>query len=146
MKVFFLLLLFGFFSVSAYANYNIVTESRYDFAKTKETVLEFLKTKDLNVFSNIDHQSGAEKAGMKLGPSTLIIFGNPKIGTQLMQKDARFGLELPMKLHIYEMNKKVFISHQDIIAVSRNYGLGEASQVLEKVSNMFKAMGLSVKK
>lgn len=146
MKAFFLLCLSGVLSVSAYANSNIVTESRYDFGKTKETVFEFLKTKDLNVFSKIDHQAGAKKAGMQLGPSTLIVFGNPKIGTQLMQVDARFGLELPMKLHIYEMNNKVIISHQDIKAVSRNYNLSEASPVLDKVSNMFKAMGLSVKK
>ncbi|MEM9344670.1 MAG: DUF302 domain-containing protein [Pseudomonadota bacterium] len=53
------------------------------------------------VFARVDHGGGAEKAGLELGDSQLLMFGNPNLGTPAMQADARAGLYLPLKVLVY---------------------------------------------
>ena len=61
-----------------------------------------LSAKGMTIFSSIDHQQGAKNAGLDLRPTVLVIFGNPKVGTKLMQCDQRIGLALPLKMLIWQ--------------------------------------------
>ena len=66
------------------------------------------------VFARVDHAEGATKVDMELRPTTLLIFGNPKIGTPAMQADARAGLFLPLKALAYEDSEgKVWLTYED---------------------------------
>ena len=76
-------------------------KSSHSVKGTVRKLSTILEQKGMNIFATIDHQKGAINAGMDLRPTTLIIFGNPKIGTKLMQCDQRLGLALPLKMLIW---------------------------------------------
>lgn len=74
--------------------------------KPAEQLFEDLKAEieanGLEIFSVIEHSKAAENVGLELRSNTLILFGNPKVGTQLMQCDPRMGIELPLKLLVWK--------------------------------------------
>ena len=61
-----------------------------------------LATKGLTVFAKIDHQKGAKKVKLEMKPSIVLIFGNPAVGTALMNENMAWSYELPLKIAIYE--------------------------------------------
>jgi uncharacterized protein (DUF302 family) len=74
-----------------------------------ETVLQ---GKGVKIFALIDHSGEAEKAGMHMRPTKLLIFGNPKAGTPLMIASPSIAIDLPLKLLVWEdAEGKVFISY-----------------------------------
>lgn len=103
---------------------------------TVTKLTNILKGKGMNIFSVIDHQQGAEKAGLELRATTLVIFGNPKVGTKLMQCDQRIGLELPLKIVIWQdQNEGVWVGYDDPSHLANNYNLVACEAVLIKVRN-----------
>jgi len=71
--------------------------SPYPVAETLDRMETLLKAKGVKVFARIDHAAEAQGAGLTLRPAQLLIFGNPKAGTPLMQAAPSIGLDLPMK-------------------------------------------------
>ena len=66
------------------------------------------------VFARVDHAGGAEKAGMYMEPSQLLIFGNPKLGTPAMQDNMLAGLYLPLKVLVYrDKDNQVWLAYED---------------------------------
>ncbi len=96
-----LLLLIGTL-VSAAQNGMAEYTGRYGVEETTKRLVKILREKGVTLFKVIDHSEGAAAAGMKLRPTKLVIFGNPKIGTPLMQCSQTLGLDLPQKMLIYE--------------------------------------------
>ncbi len=72
--------------------------SPYPVVETLDRLAAVLKAKDVKVFARIDHAAAAQGAGLTLRPAQLLIFGNPKAGTPLMQAAPSIGLDLPMKV------------------------------------------------
>ena len=72
--------------------------SPYSVADTLDRLDAVLREKDIKVFARIDHSGEAQGAGLSLRPTQLLIFGNPKAGTPLMQAAPTVGLDLPMKV------------------------------------------------
>jgi len=84
-------------------------------ASTAGELERLVKARGLNVFSVVDHAAGAVSVGMTLRPATLVIFGNPKGGTPLMQCEPSLGLELPLKMLVREDGEgKVWIEYNDL--------------------------------
>jgi uncharacterized protein (DUF302 family) len=71
--------------------------SRYSVPETLARLQAILKEKNITVFALIDHSGEAEKAGLKMRPTQLLIFGNPKGGTPLMVAAPRLAIDLPLK-------------------------------------------------
>src|SRR5215469_16488088 len=63
---------------------------------------EALDAHDLQLFARIDHAAGARKAGIELDADVLLIFGNAGVGTPLMQADPRVGIELPLRMLVWQ--------------------------------------------
>lgn len=80
----------------------LVEPSAQSFDATLASLTQAIETRGLKIFTIVDHAGGAEVAGLALGPSTLIVFGNPKIGTPLMQADPTMGFTLPMRAFVWE--------------------------------------------
>lgn len=80
----------------------IEKRSAYSVDETATRLVEALEEKGLTVFARIDHSAAAADAGLELRPLTLVIFGNPKSGTGLMQKAPTAGIDLPLKAVVYE--------------------------------------------
>jgi uncharacterized protein (DUF302 family) len=69
---------------------------------TLTRLLESIVRRGLTVFAQIDHAAAARGVGMELADEVVVVFGNPSAGTPLMQKDARVGIELPLRILVWD--------------------------------------------
>ena len=84
-----------------------------------------IKAKGLTVFARIDHAEGAAEAGMTLRPTELLIFGNAKGGTPLMQAVQTIGIDLPLKALIWQdASGTTWLSYNDPSWFAKRHGLG----------------------
>ena len=113
----------------------IVKESNRSVAETINLLEETLKSKGITIFARVDHAAGASKVDQSLRPTELLIFGNPKLGTPLMQSNQTAGIDLPLKALAYENDEgKVFLVYNDPAYLSERHGLGEKAKVIEKIT------------
>ena len=85
-----------------------------DVGATMDALQAAVEGAGATVFARVDHAGGAEKVGMDLAASQLLIFGNPKLGTPAMQDDALAGLYLPLKVLVYEDGDgQVWLAYED---------------------------------
>jgi uncharacterized protein (DUF302 family) len=88
--------------------------SPYGTNETIDRLESALKAKGMTVFTRISHSDGAQKAGFKLRPTVLLVFGNPKVGTPLMQCSQSVALDLPQKALAYQDETgKVWLAYND---------------------------------
>lgn len=91
---------------------------------TMDKLEQIVRDKGLTIFNRIDHQANANKAEMEMGAAQVLIFGNPKMGTAIMQQDPAAGLDLPLRVLIYQDNEgKTWISYHDPGALESVYQL-----------------------
>ena len=96
-QIFLLLSIFLFSSTIIAGNGLIHVKSDYDVSTTADRYQEAVKAKGMAVFARIDHAAAAASVGKVLRPTELIIFGNPKVGSLLMQCQQSIGIDLPAK-------------------------------------------------
>lgn len=102
--------------------------------ETVKKLTAILDSKGLNVFSVIDHKKGAESASMELRPTTVIIFGNPSVGSKLMNCDQNVGIDLPMKYLVWEDKEgKTLIGYWKPSLLANKYSLDDCIPVLAKM-------------
>jgi uncharacterized protein (DUF302 family) len=80
----------------------VTVPSAHGVAETVERLKDLLGKKSIQVFADIDHAAGAKQVGLPLRPTRLLIFGNPRVGTPLMQSRQTIGLDLPLRMLIWE--------------------------------------------
>jgi uncharacterized protein (DUF302 family) len=86
--------------------------SAYSVAETLLRLESVLKAKGLAIFCRVDHSGEAEKAGLKMNPTQLLIFGSPKAGTPVMVASPTLAIDLPLKALIWEdAGGKVWVSY-----------------------------------
>ena len=113
----------------------ISLESDNSFQETSEKFESILKSKGMKIFAVIDHSKGAKGVGVKLPPTTLYVFGNPKVGAPLMKCTQSLAIDLPQKALIWEdSQKKVKISYNDPQFIADRHKLAGCEEVLKKVS------------
>lgn len=112
-------------SLLANAAGDLVTkESRTGVQETMDKLEQIVRGKGLTVFNRIDHQANAAQAELKMGAAQVLIFGSPKLGTAIMQQDPAAGLDLPLRVLIYQDNTgKTWISYHDPGALESHYQL-----------------------
>src|SRR5580698_222545 len=76
--------------------------SKSDFASTVRKLETEISARGLTLFARIDHAAGAAEAGLSLRPTLLLVFGNAKAGTPLMQQDQTTGIDLPLKFLVWQ--------------------------------------------
>ncbi len=105
-----------------------VRASSKDFATTLADLKAAIDTRGLNVFAIVDHAAGAASVDAELPPSTLIIFGNPTVGSPIMQAEPLMGIVLPLKALVYEdAEGATFVAVTDIEAEIGALGDGAAA-------------------
>jgi len=88
-----------------------------------------VKAKGLTVFARIDHAAGAAAVGLPLRPTDLIIFGNAKGGTPLMQQAQTIGIDLPLKALVWQDEQGVtWLSYNDPAWLAGRHGVGEPAK------------------
>ena len=66
------------------------------------------------IFATVDHGQGAVDVGLELGASKLLIFGNPQLGTPVMQEDMLAGLALPLKMLVYSDGEQTWVAYEEV--------------------------------
>jgi uncharacterized protein (DUF302 family) len=100
--------------------------SRHSVDETVGKLEAILKSKGVTLFALVDHSGEAEKVGMTMPPTKLLIFGNPKAGTPLMLAAPSAALDLPLKILVAEdSDGKVWISYNSPDYLKRRHGLPE---------------------
>jgi uncharacterized protein (DUF302 family) len=88
--------------MSSTANGIIDKPGNHSVDETAEKLQAILRAKGIALFALVDHSGEAAKVGMKMRPTKLLIFGNPKAGTPLMQASPSVAIDLPLKILIWE--------------------------------------------
>jgi uncharacterized protein (DUF302 family) len=101
-----------------------------------------VKAKGMTVFARIDHAAGATGAGLSLRPTEVLIFGNAKAGTPLMQSVQTIGLDLPLKaLAWQDASGKTWLSYNDPAWLAKRHGLsGEAEAAVNIMAGALEAI------
>ncbi len=127
-----ILSLFAFMALNAA---NLVTKSSNNSVNATISKMEkIMKKKGITVFKVIDFRAGAKSIGADMTEAKLIIFGNPKLGTRIMQRDIRAAIELPMKILVYkDFNGKTQMEYKNPKDLESKYNLSDCS-VLSKMA------------
>jgi uncharacterized protein (DUF302 family) len=101
-----------------------------------------IKARGLTVFARIDHAAGAAAVGMPLRPTDLLIFGNAKGGTPLMQSNQSIGIDLPLKALVWhDSSGKTWLSYNDPAWLADRHALpAEAEPTIKALSAMLKTV------
>ncbi|MBQ4818498.1 DUF302 domain-containing protein [Aquimarina sp. MMG016] len=98
----------------------------------KETIAD---NPNLKIIAELDHQGNSTSVGLKLNPTRIIMFGNPKLGTPLMQSSQTTGLDLPQKIMVWQDDQDmVKVSYNNPEYLKQRHGIEEKDEVLEKIS------------
>jgi uncharacterized protein (DUF302 family) len=102
-------------------------ESHHSVDETIDKLKTILQSKGVTLFALVDHSGEAEKVGMKMPPTKLLIFGNPKGGTPLMLASPSAAIDLPLKILVAEDSQgKVWISYNSAEYLKERHGLPES--------------------
>ncbi len=108
-------------------------QSLLSFEETVAAIQKTLNSKGITIFATIDHQAAAKAVGETMQPATVLIVGNPKIGTALMQENPLLAIELPLKILIYEEGKTINIRYEKVAAIAEKYHIKQNFSTAEKI-------------
>jgi beta-galactosidase len=113
-----------------------VAESPHSVRATIDRVVSALEGLDIVLFARIDHGGGARAAGLQLADEELLIFGDPRVGTLLMQGDPSIGYELPLRLLVWDDAGHTRIGYRPPSALADEYGVADHLDVLERMDEL----------
>ena len=103
--------------------------SNYGPRETMDRLEAAVKSKGLTVFARVDHAAGAAEVGLPLRPTEVLIFGNARGGTPLMQAMQTTGIDLPLKALVWQDESGTWLSYNDPAWLARRHGLGQEVEV-----------------
>lgn len=117
-------------------------ESRFGPRETMDRLEAEIRAWHLQVFTRIDHAAGAAQAGLELGPTEVIFFGDARAGTPLMQMSPAIGLDLPLKALVWEdAAGKTWLTYLPPAMLALRHGLGNgADQIIGRMTSGFEQM------
>lgn len=116
-------------------------KTNHSVAKAAERFVHVIQEKGLTLFTQVDHAAGGNKVDLPLRPTHLVIFGNPKLGTPLMQCNQALAMDLPQKLLVWEDgNKQVWMTYNDPTYLAKRHELGDCA------AEMVKTIGVKLPK
>jgi len=113
--------------------------SKFGPKETMDRLETAVRSKGLTVFARIDHAAGAAAVGMQLRPTEVLIFGNARGGTPLMQANQVTGIDLPLKALVHQdAAGKVWLSYNDPAWIARHHH--EGAEIATTVAALTKAL------
>jgi uncharacterized protein (DUF302 family) len=112
--------------------------------ETLQRVESILRAKNLTIFARIDHSGEAEKVGLAMRPTQLIIFGSPKAGTPMMIASPTLAIDLPLKALVWQdAEEKVWVSYNDPNYLKRRHNISD--ELLKNISGVGALLETAVK-
>jgi uncharacterized protein (DUF302 family) len=116
-------------------------QSRFGPNETMDRLEAEIRSKGLTIFAQIDHAAGAAEVGLTLKPTNLIIFGNARGGTPLMQAAQTVGIDLPLKALVWEdAAGETWISYNKPNWIAQRHGVADAQPVVNKMTDLLSAV------
>jgi uncharacterized protein (DUF302 family) len=113
----------------------VIKTSTRSVKETIDALAAKLKEKGIKIAARVDHAAGAKAAGLELPPTELLIFGNPKLGTPLMQANRAIGLDLPMKVLAWqEADGTVKVAYTAPAALAKRHGISDQDKIVETMT------------
>lgn len=104
----------------------VAKPSNHSVEQTVDRLKNILQARGVTLFALVDHSGEAEKVGMTMPPTKLLIFGNPKAGTPLMLAVPSIAIDLPLKILVWEdQGGKVWVSYNSAEYLKDRHGLPE---------------------
>lgn len=106
----------------------VYVESDRSFETTWNALVAALEANpNIRVVDKVDHAAAAKSVGLKLDPNRVVFFGNPNLGTPLMQVNQTVGIDLPQKIQVFERRGAVWVGFNDATYLQARHGLGEVA-------------------
>lgn len=112
----------------------VVKSGKSSVSDTVEKLVAAIEQAGAKVFVTVDHAAGAKTVGSDLDPTVLVIFGNPKIGTPVIEADRRAGLDLPAGILVWEENGATRIGYENPQSLKAKYGIDGADESFAAMS------------
>ncbi len=137
-KKYYFALVLTFLSFSSFAADGVVSVlSVHSVKATADKFEAIINKKGLTLFARIDHQKNGAGVELSLRPTELIIFGNPKVGTPLMQCAQSVAIDLPQKALIWEDEKQqVWFTYNDPQYLKQRHNIEGCDKVINKISGV----------
>jgi uncharacterized protein (DUF302 family) len=116
----------------------VVSSSKHSI--TLARLLESISKRGLTVFAQIDHAAAARDVGMELADEVVVVFGNARAGTPLMQSDAQVGIELPLRILVWDDHGQTTLGYNDPRDLAHTYSLSSEAPTLEAMSSLLQAL------
>lgn len=110
-------------------------ESTFSFEETYSKLQNVLEENpNIRIIAELDHQENARSVGLDLKPTSIIIFGNPQLGTPLMLEEQSIGLDLPQKMLVWENAEgDVFVSYNNPYFIAERHDVDNSNEILAKI-------------
>ena len=112
----------------------ITKPSPHDVATTADRLEAVIAESPATLVARVDHQAAAAEADLTMDPATVLIFGNPALGTPLMQADPRAALDLPLRILVWEEDGETNVGYLSTEALAARYELSEAEETLARMA------------
>ena len=115
-------------------------KSAHSVPETVDRVIAALGLSGIRVFARIDHAAGARQAGLELADEELVIFGDPRAGTPLMQADAAVGYDLPLRLLIWDASGQTMIGYRRPTELANDFALSGQLETLGRMETLLEEL------
>ncbi len=117
-----------------------VSEVPGDVSSVVDVLIAALRNRGVEVFATVDHGAGARAAGLELADEVLLVFGDPAVGTALMQADPRSGLDLPLRLLVWSQDGATRVAYHDPDEMAERYAVGSEQATLSKLRGLLEGL------
>ena len=118
----------------------IAITSPHGVGETVDRLIAALEQRSITVFARIDHAGAAREVGLQLADEELVIFGDPRAGTPLMETDPAVGLELPLKVLVWDAAGVTTIGYRPPTELADLYPIANRAEVLERMQALLETL------
>jgi uncharacterized protein (DUF302 family) len=119
----------------------VVKRSASGYGETVARLIDAIDRRALTLFARIDHAAAARDAGLELADEQVVLFGNPRAGTPLMQSDPRIGVELPLRILVWADRDGVQLGYRDPRELGGAFEIAAEHQpILEQMATLLGAL------
>ena len=123
----------------------VTQESKYSVPETVARIKASLAAQNVPVFATFDHGANAQGAGLSLSPTQVVVFGNPKVGTKLMQERQAAAIDLPLRVSVWQDERnRVWVGYQNMDDLAATYGIKDRTTLAAMDKFISKLVGMSV--